>query len=447
MKAGSLFSGIGGFDLGLERAGMTVKWQVEIDDFCNKVLAKHWPNVKRYRDVKEVGKHNLEPVDLICGGFPCQPFSVAGKRRGTEDDRHLWPEMFRVIDELRPRWVIGENVAGFINMGLDQSISDLEGIGYEVGTFVIPACAVNAPHRRDRVWIIAQNSEHGFTHPESDASHAIDEGRVGWGGGGDADPVGVQESEQAGREPRGTTTRCNEEPVDAPHAAPIEDDERNGGIVDSSAQGGPRIDPSARSGDQYVTDPSRELPHGGGGTRGGGTEHPDGYQYCPHCDGWYPDTSWEWERGYCPDCGKWVGFFEGIDYHVADAQGPGLERRNTERPGRTDVRDTEHAVGNKRKDQSESWDEPWPQVAARLCRVDDGVSDRVHRTHGISGEPETKRDVSVSVQKQKNKTSAGRTHRLKALGNAVVPQIPEIFGRAIMEVERDGRDESRPYGC
>lgn len=162
MRVGSLFAGIGGFDLGLERAGMEVVWQVEIDPFCNKVLAKHWPDVKRYRDVKEVGKHNLEPVDLICGGFPCQPFSVAGKRKGKEDGRALWPEMFRIISECRPRWVIGENVAGFINMGLDESISDLEGIGYEVQTFVIPACAVNAPHRRDRVWIIAHSGGNGF---------------------------------------------------------------------------------------------------------------------------------------------------------------------------------------------------------------------------------------------------------------------------------------------
>ncbi len=161
MKVGSLFSGIGGFDLGLERAGMEIVWQVEIDPFCNKVLAKHWPEVKRYGDIRDVGKHNLEPVDLICGGFPCQPFSTAGKRRGKEDDRFLWPEMLRVISEVRPRWIIGENVAGIINMELDNCISDLEREGYEVQTFVIPACAVGAPHRRDRVWIVAHRKGTG----------------------------------------------------------------------------------------------------------------------------------------------------------------------------------------------------------------------------------------------------------------------------------------------
>ena len=156
MKVGSLFSGIGGFDLGLERAGMEIVWQVENNPFCNKVLEKHWPNVKRYGDIKNVT--NPEPVDLICGGFPCQPYSCAGKRLGAEDDRALWPEMFRIIQEARPRWVIGENVAGFINMGLDQSISDLEREGYTVQAFIIPACAVKAPHRRYRVWIVANNN-------------------------------------------------------------------------------------------------------------------------------------------------------------------------------------------------------------------------------------------------------------------------------------------------
>jgi len=161
VKVGSLFSGIGGFDLGLERSGMEITWQVEIDPFCNKVLAKHWPNVKRYGDIKNVT--NLEPVDLICGGFPCQPYSCAGKRKGKDDDRALWPEMLRVVSEVKPRWIIGENVAGFIDMGLDDCISDLENQGYEVQAFIIPACAVNAPHRRDRVWICAHSlmCEHG----------------------------------------------------------------------------------------------------------------------------------------------------------------------------------------------------------------------------------------------------------------------------------------------
>jgi DNA (cytosine-5)-methyltransferase 1 len=159
----SLFAGIGGFDLGFERAGMQCVAQVEKDPFCQKVLQKHWPHVLRYGDVKDVGKHNLPTADIICGGFPCQPHSNAGKRRGKEDDRNLWPEYLRIVDELRPQYVVGENVVGIITTILDEIISDLENIGYTCQTFIIPACAFNAPHRRDRVFIIAKNSNSNGT--------------------------------------------------------------------------------------------------------------------------------------------------------------------------------------------------------------------------------------------------------------------------------------------
>jgi DNA (cytosine-5)-methyltransferase 1 len=156
MKVGSLFSGIGGFDLGLERAGMEIAWQCEIDPFCIKVLAKHWPNVPKYGDIKQLRGCDLEPVDLICGGWPCQPFSTAGKCRGKEDDRYLWPEMFRVIQEVKPRWIVGENVANFANMELEQALSDLENAGYEIAPpFIIPACSLGADHVRKRIWIVA----------------------------------------------------------------------------------------------------------------------------------------------------------------------------------------------------------------------------------------------------------------------------------------------------
>lgn len=157
----SLFAGIGGFDLGLERAGMKCVGQVEIDQFCQRVLAKHWPDVKRIGDIRNVSGTEFGTVELICGGFPCQPFSTAGKRRGAKDDRYLWPEMVRVIEAIRPTWVIGENVAGIVSMALDQVHSDLESIGYAVQSFIIPACAVDAPHRRDRVWIVAYSKGEG----------------------------------------------------------------------------------------------------------------------------------------------------------------------------------------------------------------------------------------------------------------------------------------------
>jgi DNA (cytosine-5)-methyltransferase 1 len=203
MRHLDLFSGIGGFALAADWVwpGQVEHIFCEIEPFCQKVLRKHWPEAVIISDIRELtvekvmahaaggndsriareiqGENEqqesqrpqggitqfsnasdirttgISQIDLLTGGFPCQPFSTAGKRRGKEDDRFLWPEMLRVIRETRPHWVIGENVAGFVNMALDDCIADLEREGYEVQAFVIPACAVNAPHRRDRVWIVA----------------------------------------------------------------------------------------------------------------------------------------------------------------------------------------------------------------------------------------------------------------------------------------------------
>lgn len=155
-----LFSGIGGFSLGLERAGMRTVAFCEIDPYCRAVLKKHWPGVPIFEDVRKLTAADItESVDVICGGYPCQPFSLAGKRLGAADDRHLWPEYFRLVQELRPTWVLGENVVGHIGMGLDNVLSDLEGAGYATRTFVIPAVAVDAKHRRDRTWIVAHSEK------------------------------------------------------------------------------------------------------------------------------------------------------------------------------------------------------------------------------------------------------------------------------------------------
>jgi DNA (cytosine-5)-methyltransferase 1 len=153
---GSLFAGIGGFDLGFERAGLTCKWQVEIDPFCRRVLAKHWPHVERFEDVRTVGAHNLPPVDVLCGGFPCQDISNAGKRVGIDGERSgLWSEFARLIGELRPRYVVVENVAGLLIRGMGRVCGDLAAFGYDAEWDVVSACALGAPHARERVFIVA----------------------------------------------------------------------------------------------------------------------------------------------------------------------------------------------------------------------------------------------------------------------------------------------------
>jgi DNA (cytosine-5)-methyltransferase 1 len=152
-----LFSGIGGFALAAKWNGYRTLAFCDNEPYAQAVLKKHWPDVPCHKDIREVRGELYAGVTLLTGGFPCQPFSVAGKQRGKDDNRYLWPEMCRVIREARPAWIIGENVAGIVNLALDQVCADLEAEGYEVEPIIIPACAVDAPHRRDRVWIIARN--------------------------------------------------------------------------------------------------------------------------------------------------------------------------------------------------------------------------------------------------------------------------------------------------
>ena len=163
MTHASLFSGIGGFDLAAEWMGWDNRFHCEINPFCQRILKHYWPNAKTYTDIKQTDITIWRNrIDILTGGFPCQPYSAAGKRLGKEDERHLWPEMLRAIREIKPRYIFGENVGGLLtwNDGLvfEEVCTDLENEGYEVQAFIIPACAKDAPHRRDRVWIVAHAS-------------------------------------------------------------------------------------------------------------------------------------------------------------------------------------------------------------------------------------------------------------------------------------------------
>jgi len=323
LTVGSLFSGIGGFDLGLERAGMKVIWQLEKDPFCLEILKKHWPDVKKYKDIREVDLNELEPVDVLCGGPPCQPFSVAGKRKGKGDDRYLWPEMFQVIKTLRPRWVIVENVTGIVNMALEDICTDLETEDYEVQAFIIPACSVNAPHRRDRIWIIAhRNSE--------------------------------RQLQQEGT---------------------LEEQRRR--IGDNNKQ-------NAADSDNSRSRTSRD-----GDNREWQEKNKGQERFSQH------ESS---------------GYNEAASNSESKSGESDVQRCNRAAEQEQLGRNTIKSVVDRGSDiptDSERWGIPWLPIAASLCRVDDGLPRRMDRAK-----------------------------RLKALGNAVVPQIVEIIGRAIMKIEK-----------
>ncbi len=199
---GSLFAGIGGFDLGFERAGMVCKWQVEIDDYANRVLAKHWPEVHRERDIRETGPHNLERVDVICGGFPCQDISYAGLGAGLDGERSgLFFEAIRLVRELRPRIVVLENVAALLTRGLDRVLGTLAEIGFDAEWHCIPAASVGAPHIRDRVFVLAYSRHWGIDQrawgPRSEQKPKTSVGKQLGGNGENGD---VADSNKSGME-------------------------------------------------------------------------------------------------------------------------------------------------------------------------------------------------------------------------------------------------------
>jgi len=170
-----LFSGIGGFALAAQWMGWETAAFCEKDLYCQKLLGQNFPDTPIYDDIRTIP--SIGGIDLITGGFPCQPFSVAGVQKGKADDRYLWPSMLKVITQEKPTWVVGENVTGIIGLALDQVLADLEAEGYACQSFVLPACAVNAPHRRDRVWIVAYSNSKRRCSRNSDGENAENVGQ------------------------------------------------------------------------------------------------------------------------------------------------------------------------------------------------------------------------------------------------------------------------------
>ena len=361
MKVLDLFSGIGGFSVGLEKAGFETVAFCEIEEYPRGVLAKHWPDIPIYRDVKQLTGERLRAdgiiPDVIVGGYPCQPFSLAGVRRGEKDDRHLWPEVRRLVNEIRPTWCIFENVAGHITMGLDEVLSDLEAQDYAARPFVIPACGVDAPHRRDRVWIVAhanRSSDRRATRSNEEAYGEISE----WDNSRVADQSG---------EVYTTLAYSN----------------RNDGRRERSTE------PQGRD---------TRLEHGGSSERQPIGQSDEDVAYTDDTGGRTPRRS---------DNGERKTFKQGRQEQplsqsgrqredVADSTSQRLQRRTEEPVSRVGTLQKQpYGSGQDRR-------ELWP-TEPNVGRVANGVP--------------------------------ARSYRIKALGNAVVPQIPEIIGRIIMEVE------------
>jgi DNA (cytosine-5)-methyltransferase 1 len=348
----SLFSGIGGLDLGLERAGWECVGQVEIDPFCQRVLAKHWPHVPRWGDIREVDPDDLPRADLIAGGFPCQPVSSAGKRLGQDDPRWLWPQAARLVRQLRPRWLLLENVPGLLARGMGDVLGELAACGYDAEWDCIPASAVGAPHQRDRVWIVAYPDGRGWLgrgQPCSLEGQRANSARVSA-----ADPERQQLRHEPGR--RNGPGRSG---------TPVPGDD---------GQAWPLADPAGAR---------REA-----GTPGAGRA--------------------AWDDARRPGPG-------GLGGAVADADGLGRL------PGRHDPRQPEvteplhRGMGN----SDSQGRHQWPRVFG------DG-----------RGQPQPAHDGWWSVEPDVGRVAHGvpvRVDRLRALGNAVVPQVAELIGRRILE--------------
>ena len=397
MKVLDLFSGIGGFSLGLESTGhfRTVAF-CEIDKFCKLILDKHWKGTKVYDDIKTITKKQFEEdgtefPDIITGGFPCQPFSVAGKQQGTSDSRHLWPEMFRVIKEFAPRWVIGENVKGLTNiqdgMVFETVCTDLEGEGYEVRTFNIPAAGVQAPHRRERLWIIAHSKSQrtwkdneGIRQRSSRISGGQETNRTK----NVVDPFSQYESEPI-RESNGEESRIQEE--HRQNDSTTRESSRTGSVWGTN------------NGHENLENSRRTLRSRGELQGENGNETGEG-------DADQSQRSSGTSESNVANTKSISSNVRERREHQEERQGQqqirgeGGETMVDSSTGRCTSQETEVQPG-----RYSSFDSSWWQSEPELGRV----------AHGVSG----------------------RVHRLKALGNSIVPKIVQEIGNAIIEAEKE----------
>ena len=437
-----LCSGIGGFSLGLEATGgfETVAF-CEVDEFCCKVLNKHWPGVPIYKDLKELGNDPtriVQEFDLICGGIPCQPFSVAGKQKGKEDDRHLWPYMHEIIKHKKPSWVIVENVGGFVNVALDDVCLDLEAQGYATQSFIIPACSVEAPHRRDRIWILGKNLE--------DTGRSLRKGRVEQGE--NADEVGQGDADQSERSsgtPRSDVAYASIEGLEGR----ISGDNQGGQERKALSRGEEQQDEvgtdtrcgSGTSTEKDVSDSGRKGLQGHRGEHGlretseeEQTSRSSEERDVPHTEELDRHVDVNGLSG--EDNGQQR---QGVQGELGGTSGNRTEDvANTERLGQQGQREHERPSDTKkdRKGQASGTDNG-SQGQTRQGHTEpgvggmvDGLSARLDGHFGFEVEPDIPR-VATGIPE--------RVNRLKALGNSIVPQIVRNIGLAILKNEEDDR--------
>ena len=392
-----LFSGIGGFSLGLERTGhFKTTAFCEIDKFCKLILDKHWKGTKIYDNVKEITKERLEAdgiefPDIITGGFPCQSFSVAGKQKGTSDDRYLWPEMFRIIKIFKPRYVIGENVRGIVNiengMVFETVCSNLEDEGYEVQPFLIPAASVGAPHRRERIWFIAIREESVVdTNNIRFEQHNETEKTTSWRG----------------------TSATSESTSDV-------GDTKHDGLSTSKIEGSSAASSNNNEKGQNETSEFK----GTGGSRD--SENVENSRRTLQQGTELFDTNEDEIREEDANQHQRSGSPSESDVANAESIRTG-ESREFNQEERSEGSSSTQLDGSSSNDANTNLNrEKWNQS-------EDRKGSRVEQDDWWLVEPNVGR-VAYGV--------SGRVHRLKALGNSIVPQIVEEIGRAIIKAERE----------
>jgi len=429
MTHGSLFSGIGGFDLAAEWMGWENIFHCEWNAFGQKVLKYHFPNSISYEDITKTDfTIHRGRIDILTGGFPCQPYSMAGKRLGKEDERHLWPEMLRAIREIRPRWVVGENVLGLVNWSgglvFHEVQADLEAEGYEVQPYVLPACAVNAPHRRDRVWFVAKNTKcDGFVfgEPNQEGAEIREFGNTCTGSS-----VGIHLSERSASNPTGNgydakpTTANNsigqnnkqsrtqrkrtieglsdERPTPHPNGNGL--NERNGNDEEQPGEGG--------------LDAQRNpLPSNGNGDVAD-TQQP-GFQGCPDSG---KVSSAKRKMGRKGNKSTIEPAAIGKESNAPDTNNERLQKWSItkwdDQKGRKEQgRPVEQSASDAWKTHATNW-RNFPTTEPTIRTRNDGISDRLD---------------SITFSKWRNES-------IKAGGNAIVPQVVLMIFKAIEQYEK-----------